>query len=783
MISKVVKKELELDGRKLTLETGVLAKQADASVVATWGDTIILATVATKTLTESIGYFPLSVEFVEKYYAGGRITGQRFIKRESRPSDMAVLTGRAIDRSIRPLFPKEYQNEVQIILSVLSYDGVADLLTLGLIATSAALSISSVPWNGPLALTRVGRTGDTVVTNPSLADLEALDLDVVVASSKDKVAMIEVEAKEVEDKLVLEAIKAAHEHSQQVIKLIEDFVDEVGPEKQIVEAVAEVLEESVLKEVKAKAKERIEAGLFDTKNPWHEATGDNIKSDLSKEYSEVLTSQMVSAIFDKVAKEIMNEAILVKGKRVDGRSMDEVRPLSMMVGLLPRAHGSAVFQRGSTQVLSITTLGPLSLSQTLEGMQGESLKRFMHHYNMSINPFSTGEPKRLGSPNRRDIGHGALVEKGLVNVLPSEEEFPYAIRVVSEILGANASTSMASVCASTLALLNAGVPLKNPVAGIALGLLSNEEKFQVITDMQATEDFYGEMDFKVTGSTKGVTAIQMDTKLQGLTFEIIEEALKQGKAARESILDKMKEVMPAPGQISQYAPKIEVTHIKPEEIGMLIGPGGKNINAIIARTGTQIDIEDDGTVMVSSTDDSAIKAALAEIEGMFKTVSPGEEYTGKVTKITTFGAFVEILPGKEGLVHISQMAPHRVERAEDVVTEGQEVKVRVTDVTPEGKVGLSMLFGADIKPETERRPSGGGRGGDRGPRRDFGGPRREFGGGERRGGFDRDRGGDRGPREGGERRGFGNRGGGFNRDRSSSGPSSGPRDRFDRRRR
>ena len=366
-------------------------------------------------------------------------------------------------------------------------------------------------------------------------------------------------------------------------------------------------------------------------------------------------------------------------------------------------------------------------------MQGESLKRFMHHYNMSINPFSTGEPKRLGSPNRRDIGHGALVEKGLVNVLPSEEEFPYAIRVVSEILGANASTSMASLCAATLAMLNSGVPLKSPVAGIALGLLSNESKFQVITDMQATEDFYGEMDFKVTGSVKGVTAIQMDTKLQGLTFEIIEEALKQGKAARESILEQMNKVLPKAGQISQYAPKIEVTHIKPEEIGMLIGPGGKNINAIIARTGTQIDIEDDGRVMVSSVDDNAIKAALAEIEGMFKTVTTGEEYSGKVTKITTFGAFVEIVPGKEGLVHISQMAPHRVEKVEDILSEGQEVKVRVTGVTPDGKVGLSMLFGNDIKPETEGRP-----------RREFGGERRPFNrerssGSAPRGSFDRRR--------------------------------------------
>jgi polyribonucleotide nucleotidyltransferase len=452
-----------------------------------------------------------------------------------------------------------------------------------------------------------------------------------------------------------------------------------------------------------------------------------IKAEMAEKYSEVLTAQIVSGIFDKVAKEIMNDTILNKGTRVDGRAMDEVRPLEAEVGILPRTHGSALFSRGDTQVLSIATLGPLSDSQILEGMEGESHKRFMHHYNMSINPFSVGEVKRLGAPNRRDVGHGNLVEKSLKGVLPTTEDFPYAIRVVSEVMAANASTSQAATCAATLAMLNAGVNIE-PVAGIALGLLSNEKKFQVITDMRATEDFYGEMDFKVAGTKNGITGIQMDTKLKGLSFEIIEEALKQGKAAREFILSKMLDAAPKAAGLSKYAPKIEITHIKPEEIGLLIGSGGKTINGIIAKTGAQIDIEDDGMVMVSSMDESAIKAALDAITAMFKKVTVGEEFMGKVVRITTFGAFVEIAPGKDGLVHVSQMAPYRVEKPEDIVSEGQEIKVRVIDVDSQGKIALSMLFGADIKPDRPREERGGGgrRGsfssGDR-PRRNFGGDR------------------------------------------------------------
>ncbi len=723
-MNKVITKEIDLDGRKLKLETGFLAQQADAAVLASWGETVVLCTVATKKLLEPMGYFPLSVEYVEKYYAGGRITAQKFIKRETKPADVAILAGRAIDRSIRPLFPKDFHNEVQVIITVLSFDGINDPAMLSMIATSAALSISSVPWAGPLAATRIGAIDGKTITNPELSQFDHLNLDLLVASSKDKIVMIETEADEAADEQVFAGIKQAHEHSQLAIALIEEFTKESGKEKQTYSPLAEEIEEAVLKDVKADAKAMIEKVLFDPEHPWHEATGDMIKSELATKYAEVLTPLTAEGVFDKVAKEIMNDTVLNKGKRVDGRQMGEVRPIVIKTDILPRTHGSAVFQRGSTQVLAIATLGPLSAAQTLEGMTGEGTKRYMHHYNMGINPFATSEVKRIGSPSRRDIGHGALSEKALERVLPDEEDFPYAVRVVSEVLAANASTSMASVCASTLALLDAGVPLKNPVAGIAMGLLSSEKIFQVITDMQAVEDFYGEMDFKVAGTVKGITAIQMDTKLTGLTFEIVEEALRQGKAAREFILGKINEAMPAVGEISQYAPKIVVTHIKPEDIGALIGPGGKNINGIIARTGAQIDVKDDGTVMISSTDEKALENALASVEGMFKQVQVGEVYNGKVVRLAAFGAFVEILPGRDGLVHVSQMAPSRVESPEDVVEIGQNVKVRVTEVSPDGKIGLSMLFGADQKPETEtRRPRsdrGGFRDRDRGGFRDRG---------------------------------------------------------------
>lgn len=745
-MSKVVVKETILDGRKLKLETGTLAYAAESAVLASWGETVVLCTVTTKPTTEDMGYFPLSVEYVEKYYAGGRITAQKFIKRETRPADEAVLAGRAIDRAIRPLFPKDFHDEVQVIITVLSFDGINDPVILGFIGVSAALSASSIPWAGPIGTVRVGEKEGKVICNPQLSELEHLDLNLLVASTKEKVAMLEAEAKEVPDEVVFEAIKQGHEHAQEIVKLIEDFTQEVGREKQSHKVLSEEVDKTLLSDVEKEIGEKIEFALADKEHPWHEATGDVIKAELAEKYTESLTALQVSTIFDKVAKRIMHDLVLVKGERVDGRKMDEIRPITIQTGILPRTHGSAIFQRGGTQVLSVVTLGPLSVSQTLEGMTGESTKRFMHHYNMGINPFSVGEVKRIGAPNRRDIGHGALVEKALVNILPSEEEFPYAIRVVSEVLTANASTSMASVCASVLSLLNAGVQLKNPVAGIALGLLSEDsERFQVITDMQAVEDFYGEMDFKVTGTTKGITAIQMDTKLTGLTFEIIAEALRQGKSAREFIINQISQIMPEAGEISRYAPKIEVLHISPSDIGALIGTGGKNINAIIAKTGAQIDIEDDGTVMVSSTEEESIKKAVGAIEGMFKEITVGEVFEGKVVRIAPFGAFVEMSPGRDGLVHVSQMAPYRVENPEDVVSVGQQVKVRVTEVSPEGKVGLSMLFGSDMKPESEGRPRGGGRsfgGGFRGRHEGGGGFQRQdrgFRRPSRPGGFDRRR--------------------------------------------
>lgn len=738
MNTKVITKELDLNGRKLKLEVGKLARQADAAVVASLGETVVLATVATKPLASDIGYFPLSVEYVEKHYAGGRITPQRFIKREARPSEKAVLSGRAIDRSIRPLFPKDFQNEVQVIITVLSIDSVNDPVLVGFIGASAALSISSVPWAGPLGVARVCEKSGEFVINPDLESIDERSMNLVVASTDQKVTMIETEAKQVDEKIVFDGIKKAFEASQPIVSLINELTKEVGKEKIAYKGMTEGVDEAVLTEVKKEIKEKISAALLEAGQVWHDSLGSTIKSEITEKYSESLTSTQISSLFEKIAKEFMNDIVLNKGKRVDGRKMEEVRALHIETSVLPRTHGSALFERGESQVLSIATLGPLSVAQLLEGMEGESTKRFMHHYNMSINPFSSGEVKRLGAPNRRDIGHGELAEKAVRNVLPSEEEFPYAIRVVSEILGANASTSQAAICGTILALLNAGVKVE-PVAGIALGLLSNEggpsspneEKFQVITDMQAVEDFFGEMDFKVAGTRKGVTAIQMDTKLHGLSFEIIEEALRQGKIAREFILDEMAKAAPSVEELSQYAPKIEVTHIKPEEIGLLIGSGGKTINGIIAKTGAQVDIEDDGTVMVSSMDQEAINAALDLITGMFKKVQPGEEYDGKVIKLMPFGAFVEILPGKEGLVHVSQMAPQRVEDPSEIVSEGQEVKVRVLDVDQQGKISLSMLFGADIKPDRPREErGGGGRGGFGG--RSSGGGRREFGGRNRR---------------------------------------------------
>lgn len=793
MNQKIVTKEIDLNGRKLKLETGKLAYQAEASVLASWGETVVLATVTTAPLKEDLGYFPLSVEYVEKHYAGGRISSSRFIKREARPSEEAVLTSRLIDRSIRPLFPKEVMAQVQVIVTVLSIDQVSDPKTLALIGASAALSLSSIPWHGPLVGTRMGQKEGKLITNPTKEESAELDLNLFVASTKEKIAMVEAEAKQVKDDVIFGAMQDAHKNSQPIIALIEEFTKEAGKEKQVFSTIAQEVAEALLTEVKAVAKEKIEAALFDSEHPWHDSMGDKIKKEITEKYVETLTPLIVAGIFDKVAKEIMNDLVLGQGKRVDGRKMDEVRPITMEIGLLPRTHGSAMFQRGDSQILSIVTLAAPSLGQTIEGMEGERIKRFMHYYNMSINPFSTGEVKRLSSPSRRDVGHGALGEKSLEAVIPPQDKFPYAIRVVSEVLSANASTSQAAVCASSLALMNAGVPIE-PVAGIAIGLITDHhegsDKFQVITDMRAVEDFYGEMDFKVAGTKNGVTGIQMDTKLEGISFEVCEEALKQANKARLGILDQMNKVISKAGELSEYAPRVEILHIKPEEIGALIGPGGKNINGIIAKTGATIDIEDDGTVLVSATEPESMKAALESIEGQFKEITVGEEFTGKVVKIAAFGAFVNILPGKDGLVHISQMAPGRVENVEDVVSEGQEVHVRVTDVSPEGKIGLSMLFGEDIKPESEGRPSGGGRsggfgGGDRdrgGSRGGFGGGGRGFGGGDRgssRGGF-----GDRGP----SRSGFGARptgesgfrprpaGGGFNRERPGSRPP------FDRRR-
>ena len=472
---KVITKELDLNGKKVKLETGKLALQADASVVATIGETVVLATVSKQPLIEDKGYFPLSVEYVEKYYAGGRITNQKFIKRETRPSEKAVLSGRAIDRSIRPLFPKDLKYEVQVIITVLSFDGTHDPLIAGFIGASAALTISTVPFMGPIGIARMGEREGNLIVNPELNELEDLNMDLLVASTKEKVVMIELEGKQIPDDVVFDSIKTAFEKAQPVIDFINDFAKEAAKEKLVFVPIAEQIEEPLLKEAKKDVQKAIEDALFSENSTWHEATGTIIKAEMAQKYAESLNSIQIAAIFDKIAKELMNDFVLTKGKRVDGRKMEEVREIYSEIDVLPRTHGSAIFQRGGSQVLCITTLGPLSNSQNLEGMEGESTKRFMLHYNMGINPFSTGEVKRIGSPSRRDIGHGNLGEKSIRPVLPKEEDFPYAIRVVSEILGANASTSMASVAGATLALLDAGVPVE-PVAGIEIGRASCRER-------------------------------------------------------------------------------------------------------------------------------------------------------------------------------------------------------------------------------------------------------------------------------------------------------------------
>ena len=706
---------LELAGKKLTLETGELAQQATSSVLARLGDTVVLVTVVEGGKTE-LDYFPLTVDYVERLYAGGKIKGSRWVKREGRPSDEAILAGRLIDRSIRPLFPKAFKNEVQIIITVLSVDGENEPDILALNAVSAALAISRIPWNGPIGAVRMGyikEDGNAAefLSNPTGSERELSALDIVASQLKDKTVMIEAEALQVTEDVLVEAVEKAHVETKKIIGLIEDFVKQTGqkklevPEEPLLHEAVAIIEKTYTEDIKIiiKARANKESGGEDTQELITKIYEDyKIKNPGSE-----LDKKIILKAFEQVMYKIVRSEVLDKKKRADGRKMDELRAISATVGILPRTHGSAIFQRGITQALSIVTLGSPRMEQLIESAEGEETKRYMHHY--SGLPYSFGQTGRVGTPSRREIGHGALAERALLAVIPKQEVFPYTIRVVSEVLSQNGSSSMASTCGSTLALMDAGVPILKPVAGISIGMVSDEKKYELLTDIIGLEDFSGDMDFKVAGTDAGVTAIQLDVKVPGLTVKQVKESLEKAKAARLQILEKIKTAIPeVRTTLSQYAPKIEIVKVPVEKIGEVIGPGGKVIKNIISTTGATVDVEDDGTVAISGTSEEAVQKAVEWVKGLVREVQVGETFEGEVKRILPFGAFVELLPGKEGMVHVSKMSTEFVKDPNDVVQIGQKVKVRVAEIDEQGRINLSMLFGAEAeaKERQPQRPTG-----------------------------------------------------------------------------
>lgn len=713
--------EAEFAGKKLIIETGHLAAQAGGSCTVRYGDTVVLGTATMGGIREGVNYFPLSVEYEERLYAAGKIKGSRWIKREGRPTDEAVLTSRLIDRCIRPLFSKEIKNEVQVVTTVLSYDQENDSDFVGLIAASCALAISNIPWAGPLSGMRLGRINGEWVLNPTFSAREKSDLDLFVSGIDGKVLMIEAGAEEISEDTMYQAIEFCVKHLKEPIALINEVVKAVGKPKAVIAKPVEGEEETpeAMKELMEKSsawiKENVPAILFDqnllTKKSRQEALA-NAQEELMKYLEEQGIGKerrkKALPIFGEFAEKEVTRGILAEDKRVDGRSLTQIRKLSAEVAFLPRTHGSGLFNRGETQVLSIVTLGAPGDEQSLDGMEETGKKRYMHHYNFP--PYSVGETGRVGSPGRREIGHGALAEKALKPVIPSKEEFPYTIRVVSEVLGSNGSSSMGSTCGSTLALMDAGVPIKKPVAGIAMGVASDEEKgiFKVITDLQDLEDGNGGMDFKIAGTRDGITAIQLDTKTKGLPLSVMKQTLEQGKAARLEILSVMEEAIAAPrAELSPFAPRIVSFKIDTEKIRDVIGPGGKVINKIIEETGVQIDIEQDGSVFVTGVDEAMTTKAVDWIKNIVKVVEVGEVYDGKVSRLFDFGAMVEFLPGQEGMVHISEMAYNRVEKVTDVVNVGDPVKVKVIEIDEKGRVNLSMkalLPKPEGYVEREKRP-------------------------------------------------------------------------------
>lgn len=690
--------ETELAGRKLTVETGRVAELANGDAIIHYGDTVVMVNVtASKEPREGIDFFPLSVDYEEKLYAVGKIPGS-FQKREGKPADKAILTSRAIDRPIRPLFPKDFRNDVCVVATVLSVEQDHSPEVCAMIGASVALSISDIPFGGPTAAVNVGYVDGQIVINPTVAQREHSRLKLTVAGTMEKVTMIEAGADEIPNDTMLDCIKAGHEEIKKLCKFIEEIKEEVGKPK--FEYVSFATDKDVYAEIKENFKERMYQDVQAQDKEVRDANMDKLAEDIQayfvekygEEETEAKSTEIANSIHD-LEKECVREMIFKEHKRPDGRRIDEIRPLSCEVGVLPRVHGSAIFTRGQTQVLSVVTLGTKSEEQELDGLDEEESKRYMHQYNFPS--YSVGEARPSRGPGRREIGHGALAEKALVPVIPSEDEFPYTIRVVSEVLSSNGSTSQASICGSTLALMDAGVPIKKPVAGISTGLVTSKEnpdEYVMLTDIQGIEDFFGDMDFKVGGTKDGITAIQVDIKNDGLTYDIIKEAFERTKVARDYILDEiMKPQIAEPrAELSKYAPRIITTTINVDKIKDVIGPGGKMINKIIDATGVKIDIEEDGRVCIYTDNAENGKKALKMIEDIAKDIEVGKIYDGKVTRIMNFGAFVDIGGGREGLLHISKISNKRVEKVEDVLAVGDEIKVKVYEIDNQDRINLTM---------------------------------------------------------------------------------------------
>ena len=702
--------ETELSGRKLLVETGKVAELTNGNAIIRYGDTVVMVNVtASKEPKEGIDFFPLSVDYEEKLYAVGKIPGS-FQKREGKPADKAILTSRAIDRPIRPLFPKDFRNDVCVVATVLSVEQDNSPEVCAMIGASIALSISDIPFFGPTAAVNVGYVDGKIVINPTVAERENSKLRLTVAGTMEKVTMIEAGADEIPNDTMLEAIKAGHEEIKKLCKFIKEIEDEVGKPK--FEYVSFATNAEVYAEVKENFKERmykdVQAQDKDTRDANMDKIAEDIQNYFVEKYGEEEAENKVADIANSIhdlEKECVREMIFKERKRPDGRKIDEIRPLSCEVAPLPRVHGSAIFTRGQTQVLSVVTLGTKSEEQTLDGLDEEESKRYMHQYNFPS--YSVGEARPSRGPGRREIGHGALAEKALVPVIPSEEEFPYTIRVVSEVLSSNGSTSQASICGSTLALMDAGVPLKKPVAGISTGLVTSKEnpdEYVMLTDIQGIEDFFGDMDFKVGGTKDGITAIQVDIKNDGLTYDIIEQAFERTKVARDYILDEimLKQIAKPREELSKYAPRIITTTINVDKIKDVIGPGGKMINKIIDATGVKIDIEDDGRVCIYTDDSEMGKKALKMIEDIAKDIEVGKIYDGVVTRIMNFGAFVDIGGGREGLLHISKISNKRVEKVEDVLAVGDEIKVKVYEIDNQDRINLTMKDLEENKEEEKK---------------------------------------------------------------------------------